>query len=168
MVLAGVERNMSIYSDYEAKLISFVEEHGWQFTYVFDPEGMESDFGYSVGFSESLHAPEFIVFGLPKKLMNNMLWEIYRQVRDGVLPKDGMRLGGLLEGFDCILRKAEHKDLYSKYVTSSSWLWRKNGNAGEPEVYQVVWPGSQQGLFPWQNGCAQDVIDAQPNLWLPE
>ncbi len=156
------------YSEYEQKLLSTIEEHGWQFTFVFDPDGEEPDFGYSVGFTKSLNAPEFIVFGLPRSLMGNMLWEVYRQIQTGTKPEDGMVWKGLLENFNCISRKAIHKKLHSEYTGSANWLWRENGNAGNPDVYQLVWPGTQQGLFPWEKGCAQEVIDCQPALWLPE
>ena len=157
---------MTEYSDYEQKLFSVVEEHGWQFTFVFDPEGLTPDFGYSVGFTTSLSAPEFIIFGLPRELTHNMLWEIYRQIENGAFPVDGMRWQNLLEGFDCISRRATHEKLHSEYTASANWFWQEKGNAGNPEVYQIVWPGAQQGLFPWDDGCVQDVIDAQPRLWL--
>ena len=125
-----------------------VEEHGWQFTFVFDPEGLTLDFGYSVGFTSSLGAPEFIIFGLPRALTNSMLWEVYKQIENGVIPEDGMRWKGLLGGFECISRKATHKDLHSEYTVSADWFWQEKGNAGNPEVYRIIWPGSRQGLFP--------------------
>ncbi len=159
---------MTSYSDYEHKLFSMVEKHGWQFTYVFDNEGKQPDFAYSVGFTKSLNAPEFIVFGLPTNVMNHMIWEVFRQVENGATPVDGMRWRGLLEGFDCITRKASHKDLYTEFTTSANWFWRETGNTGNPEVYQIVWPGAQQGFFPWDDRCVQDVIDSQPHLWLLE
>ncbi|PHS36366.1 MAG: hypothetical protein COA91_12265 [Robiginitomaculum sp.] len=159
---------MPSYTDYEHKLFSMVDEHGWQCTYVFDSEGKQPDFAYSVGFTKSLNAPEFIVFGLPKNIMNHIIWEVFRQVKNGATPVDGMRWHGLLESFDCIIRKARHKDLYTEFTISANWFWRETGNTGNPEVYQIVWPGAQQGLFPWDDGCAQDVIDSQPHLWLLE
>ena len=159
---------MPEYSKYEQKLFSVVEEHGWQFTFVFDPKGLEPDFGYSIGFTSTLNAPEFVIFGLPRNLMNNMLWEIYNQIEKGAVPADGMRWQDLLEGFDCISRKATHKELHTKFTVSADWYWKEKGNSGNPEVYQIVWPGAQDGLFPWDNGCAQDVIDAQPRLWISE
>lgn len=158
---------MAEYSEYEQKLLSNVEEHGWQFTFVFDPDGQKPDFGYSTGFTKSLGTSEFIIFGLPRDLMSKMLWEIYRQIEKGAIPVDGMRWQGLLEGFDCISRRARHKDLHTEYTVSANWFWRETGHAGNPEVYQIVWPGAHQGLFPWDDGCVQDVIDAQPHLWLP-
>lgn len=57
---------MRDHSEYERKLLSNIDKHGWQFTYVFDPDGLKPDFGYSIGFSKSLNAPEFIVLDSPK------------------------------------------------------------------------------------------------------
>ena len=156
---------MSSNTEYERKLLAMVDEHGWQCTSVFDPEGNDPDFSYSTGFTKSLNAPEFIIFGLPKDLMHKMLWEVYRQVEGGARPTDGMRWQGLLDGFDCISRKAVHKDLYTEYAVSANWFWRETGNVGSPEIYQIVWPGARQGLFPWEDGCAAGVIKAQPPLW---
>lgn len=159
---------MSNYSEYEQKLFTHVKEHGWQLTYVFDPEGQAPDFGYSVGFPETLGAPEFIIFGLPQEFVSSMLWEVYRQIKAGAVPVEGMRWQGLLEGFDCISRKAVCNDLYDKYAVSAQWFWKETGRADSPEVFQIVWPGAQQGLFPWEQGCDQSVIEAQPQLWLAE
>ncbi|MEM6477290.1 MAG: DUF4262 domain-containing protein [Pseudomonadota bacterium] len=156
---------MSADADYKRELLANVERHGWQLTYVFDPDGNEPDFAYSVGFTKTLDAPEFILFGLPREVMAHMLGEIYEQLQGGNAPADGRRWQNLLQGFDCISRKAAHPDLYSEYVTSADWFWRDSGNHGHPEVYQIVWPSSKTGLFPWEDGCHQDVIDAQPRLW---
>ena len=156
---------MADYSEYEKALFANVEEHGWQFTYVFDPDGKTPDFGYSVGFTQSLDAPEFIIFGLPKDMISSMLWTTFRQMQDGARPSDGQHWSGLLEGFDCISRRACHPDLFTEYAVSAQWFWSQTGNAGHPEVYQLVWPGAKDGLFPWEDGCAQSVIDAQPALW---
>ncbi|MEP6342361.1 MAG: DUF4262 domain-containing protein [Maricaulaceae bacterium] len=159
---------MAKYSTYEQQLFKNVEDHGWQFSFVFDDKGTAPDFGYSVGFSKSIQAPEFIIFGLPKELMHNMLWEVYKQIENGAIVEDGKPWSDLLEGFDCISRKAIHKDLFNEYTTHANWFWRETGNDGHPEVFQLVWPGAQQGLFPWEADCAQDVIDMQPHLWLPK
>lgn len=158
---------MRKYSDYEKNLLATIKDHGWQFSYVFDPEGEKPNFGYSTGFSQSLNAPEFIVFGLPQRLSHNMLWEIFRQIEQGASVADGQRWQGLLEGHDCISRKAINDDTHEEYTLSADWFWQETGNAGLPEVYQLVWPGAAQGLFPWEEGCSQVVIDDQPHLWLP-
>ena len=152
-------------NDYEIKLLQNVETHGWHATSVFDPKGNDPDFVYSTGFSKSLNKPEFIVFGLDRDLMLDMLWEVYIQLEIGTIPSDNMRWQNVLEGFDCISKKAKHSDLFKKYATSANWFWKHQNQTGFPEVYQLVWPGAQQGLFPWEEGCDQYVIEQQFPLW---
>jgi len=152
-------------NDYEIKLLKNVEEHGWHATCVFDPDGNDPLFTYSTGFTKSLDKPEFIIFGLSKELMHDMLWEVYSQLEAGAVPQDGMRWQDLLEGTDCVSKKATHPDLLKEYTRSSKWLWNHQKRDGNPEIYQMVWPGAQQGLFPWEKNCDPYVITQQPALW---
>ncbi|MEL6324483.1 MAG: DUF4262 domain-containing protein, partial [Pseudomonadota bacterium] len=72
---------------------------------------------------------------------------------------------GLLEGFDCVSVEADHPALFTEYATWSNWFWKTQGHDGHPPVYQIVWPGARDGLFPWEASCAEEVIAAQPQLW---
>jgi len=152
-------------NDYEKNLIENVEKHGWFATHVFDPDGNDPSFTYSTGFSKTLGVPEFIVFGLNKDLMHNMLWEVFHQIKAGVEPKADMRWRDLIEGFDCVGKKATHPDLHKEYTCSANWFWKRQGHADTLEVFQLVWPGAQQGLFPWEKGCDDYVISQQTQLW---
>ena len=60
---------------------------------------------------------------------------------------------------------ATDPELFTEYATSANWFWRHQGHTGHPDVIQLVWPGSKDGLFPWDDGCSPDVIAAQPRLW---
>jgi len=153
-------------TDYEINLLKNVDKHGWHATTVFDPKGHNPSFTYSTGFAKSLNKPEFIVFGLSNDLMHDMLWEIYEQLKAGAIPEDGMRWKNVLEGFDCISKKAKHPDLFDRYATTASWLWNYEKQIGEPEVFQLVWPGAQQGLFPWEEDCDSYVVEQQFPLWI--
>ncbi|MDJ0613456.1 MAG: DUF4262 domain-containing protein [Rhizobiaceae bacterium] len=156
---------MSEYNDYERKLIDNIDKHGWHFTYVFDPDGDDPDFGYSVGFTKSLGSPEFIVFGLSQELMHHMIWEAFRQIEKGVQPADDLLWNGILDGFSCVSKRVQKDLAFKKYLVSASWFWEQSGNSGNPEVYQLVWPSAANGLFPWDDECDQAIIDAQPQLW---
>jgi hypothetical protein len=59
-------------------MLENIDVHGWFALHVFDPEGLEPQFSYSVGFTQTLGTPEFVVFGLPKDLRHNILWEVFR------------------------------------------------------------------------------------------
>jgi len=156
---------MSELNDHEKNLITNVETHGWFATHVFDPDGNDPNFTYSTGFAKTLNVPEFIIFGLDQELMHDMLWEVFRQLESGAVPEDGMRWHDLIEGFHCISKKASHPDLHKEYTCSANWFWRREGHTTPLDVYQIVWPGAQQGLFPWEEGCNEYVISQQPQLW---
>lgn len=152
-------------SDYEKNVLDNVEKHGWFGTHVFDPEETDPSFSYSTGFSKTLGKPEFIIFGLNKDLRHSMLWEIFRQMKDGKTPSDAQKWDDLLEGFYCVSKIATASNLYTEHVTTADWFWRHSGNQGHPEIYQMVWPGAVDGLFPWDEGCDPDVISQQPRLY---
>jgi len=160
------EPEMPDYSNDAKTLLARVDRHGWQATHVFDPDGAEPDFTYTVGLADRLKAPEIIVFGLSKSLMHSMLAEVQRQIaEEGLAVADGQHITGLLGGFDCIARRAIHPELFTEFAVSALWYWRDRGHAGRPEVMQIAWPSATTGLFPWDPGCAQSVIDDQPPLW---
>lgn len=96
-----------------------------------------------------------------------MLWEVFRQIEAGMGAVDGNRWSGLLEGFDCISRAVHPDNIVREYLNSAIWYWRRSGNDGLPPVYQIIWPGAQDGLFPWDSGCSEIVKDLQPPLWEP-
>ena len=153
------------YNEHEQNVLDNIQNHGFHSMGVFDSDAKDPNFRYSIGFTKTLGAPEFIIFGLDLELMHNMLWEVFRQVQAGAKPEHGMRWADVLEGFDCISLQANHPELFTEYATSANWFWKDQGYEGHPPIYQLVWPGAQQGLFPWEEGCDPDVIAQQPKLW---
>ena len=147
------------------RLLEDVETHGWHSQHVFDPELAEPNFSYSVGFTQTLNAPEFIVFGLHRDVMHAMLAEVFRQVKAGRKVEGDQRWHGLSEDFDCVGKKAAHEGLFTKYAARANWFWKRQGQPGHPAIIQLVWPGLLDGLYPWDEGCAPGVIAAQPRLW---
>jgi hypothetical protein len=57
----------------EKRILGSIEAHGWYAVHRYDPELVEPNYTYSVGFSQTLDAPEFIVFGLHRDVMYDML-----------------------------------------------------------------------------------------------
>lgn len=152
-------------SEGDQKVVDDVEQYGWHAVHVFDPDGERIPFTYSVGFTKSLGAPECIIFGLGREVMHSMLWEVYRQVQAGAAITHGKRWKNLLEGYECVSMRATHEELFSEYATFAGWYGRSISGEGNPEVYQIVWPGVGSGLLPWDEGCPGEVINAQPRLW---
>lgn len=153
--------------EYEQVIIDNIEKHGWFCTAVFDPEGLELPFCYSVGFTQTLNYPEFIVFGLDTKLMHSMLWSVFRQIRDGKQPEDNQPWADLLEGYDCISRTVHPSNVVREYLNSAIWFWGDPAERGLLQAYQLVWPAVGAGGYPWDPSCPQDVRDLQPPLYLP-
>lgn len=153
-------------TDFEKSVIDVVQKHGCMVLSVFDPDQIEPDFSYSIGFPETVGQAEVIVFSLPKSLRASMINEILRQmVEESLVLKDGAKIGNLLEGYDCVARRIVDPRVLREHFGSAIWYHRHQRNAELAEAYQIVWPGARQGKFPWEDGCAQDVIDDQPALY---
>lgn len=150
----------------DQNILDDVKVHGFHSMGVHaDAEGPE--FRYSVGFWETLGSPEVITFGLDLKLMHNMLWGMFRQLKAGARLVDGARWSELIEGFDCISRPVHHSQM-REYFGYALWYrhYRKH-DAQDLQAYQLFWPGTEQGLYPWDPGCVDEVRDYQPALYLP-
>jgi hypothetical protein len=153
-------------TEFEERILRNVQDHGCMVLTVFDPAGEQPDFSYSIGFPETAGQPEVIVFSLPKSMRANMINEIWRQcTSEGLTLSDGKRISGLLDGFECIARRITSPDAIREHFGSAIWYHRRQRQTELIEAYQIVWPGAHQGLFPWESGCIQTVIDDQPALY---
>lgn len=147
------------------RALDSIEAHGWSSMHVFHPELDAPNFTYTVGFTETLNAPEFIIFGLHRDVMYDLLARVFRELKAGRKAEDNLRWRGLGGDFDCISRKASHPDLFTKYAVLADWHWKYQGHSGHPALMQLVWPGLIDRLFPWEEGCKPMVCDAQTQLW---
>lgn len=152
-------------SPMEQIVVDDVRERGCHLMPIFDPSGAKPNYLHSIGFWESIDQPEAIVFGLRDELMGSMLSELHRQCLNGLQMADGLSVVGLLDGFDCILKRIADVDIIHDHFGWAVWyrhLWEK---PQLEEAFQVVWPGAKQGLFPWEVGCDKYVIEYQPALY---
>ncbi|GAA0472611.1 hypothetical protein GCM10009096_12230 [Parasphingorhabdus litoris] len=153
-------------SEFEQKLLDNVDQHGCQVNFVFDAEGDDPDFAYSVGFRKTAKQPEVIVFGLERKLMLSMINETLRQCcEEGLCLAEGTEISDLVEGFDCVARRVHPSQIDEGYFNSSMWFHVREFGSELSEAYQLVWPGAVNGLYPWDIDCSEDIIEAQPPLY---
>jgi hypothetical protein len=152
-------------SEYEAEIERNVSQHGWHCVAV-GGEADSIDFAYSVGFTETLGAPELIVFGLDFELMHGMLWAAFRQIEAGKAVRDGERWSGLLASADCILKPVDPTNIERQYFNSAIWYHGDPERNGLLQAFQIVWPGAEDGLFPWDADCDPLVRESQPPLYL--
>ncbi|WP_432200940.1 DUF4262 domain-containing protein [Erythrobacter sp. W53] len=156
---------MSDLSDFEEGILANIKDHGCQVNHVFDPDGEEAGKSYSIGFPETVGQPEVICFGLDHKLMHSMIDEICRRCREGFLIEDRKRISDLLDGFDCELRRVLPENIVVDHFASAMWYSEHSDRGQMSDAFQIVWPGAVNGLFPWEDGAAPDVIDMQPALY---
>ena len=152
-------------SPFEEKLLNNVKQYGCQITHVFDNNDHGPNWSYSIGFAETLGQPDAIVFGLDRNLMHSMLNELYSQGEKGLQFCEGLAVSGLIDGFDCILRTVHPMNIITDYFGSAIWYYRFKQLPEMSSAYQIVWPGALGGKFPWELGCAQDIIESQLPLY---
>ena len=148
----------------DVQVAEVVAKHGWSCQSV-EAGGDDPAFVYSVGFPD-MGAPEFIMFGLAPELMHKILWGVFHQIKGGRLATEGERWSDLLEGYDCVTMGV-HPNRISEYFGFAMGYHRYRKRREPWGALQLVWPGAGQGLFPWQNGCLEDVRTRQPRLDTP-
>ena len=152
-------------TQFEQSIVDHVRDYGCHINYVFDREVDQPAFAYSVGFPKTAGQPEVIVFGLPQKVMHFMINETLYQCVNGLRLEDWTEITGLLEGHRCIARAIPAERITREYFNSALWYFRTTTGEVLTEAVQLVWPSAQNGLFPWDEGCADDVRDLQPPLY---
>jgi len=149
---------------HEQKCVDDIHEYGCHVMQI-SAEDEDTQYSFSVGFPVSVKQPEVIVFGLNRQLMHSMINEMRRQCAEGLVMLDGLRVADLIEGFDCILRYVTDKNAIKDHFGWAVWYHRSQRGVELTEAYQIVWPGKQQGLYPWEEGCDEFVITHQPALY---
>ena len=146
------------------QIVTYVRDYGRVALHVYGDD--EPPFTYSIGFPVSVNHPEVIVVGLTQELMQFMIDELWRQIsEEGLRLQDSSRIGGLLEGFDCIAREITDIDAIDEYFrVAVNYHQTQRGNEID-RAFQIVWPDHEEGLFPWDAGCPPEVIDYQPALY---
>jgi Domain of unknown function (DUF4262) len=154
----------------ERHYLESIEKFGFQSVHVFGDQD-EPGFTYSVGFTSTLGASEFIIFGLNRDTMHSMLWDIFEQIKAGKKIVDGARWSDLIDNYDCVSRTVHHTNIQTEYLNSAIWYWESQlDNDSLLPVMQIVWPGSPgfgEGLFPWEDGCHDEIRRLQRPLYLP-
>ena len=153
-------------NDYERKIIANVSNFGCHINQVFDSEGEDPGFAYSVGFAQSVGQPEVIVFGLGD-LMGGIINDCLSLCREGLELRDGVDVYGLIDGHRCVGRAVHPSRIEIDYLNSAIWFHKTQLKRDLESVVQLVWPDASNGLLPWEEGCGQLAIASQPALYEP-
>jgi len=151
-----------------AQVLELVMKHGYCAMLIANPDDEELGWAYSVGFWKSLEQGEVIVFGLTEEHRHIIIREVFERCqKHGLRLADGARIDGLLQGFDMIARKVHCSCTVPDHFRFAMWFSLFLRFEPLTEVYQLVWPSSTTGLFPWEPDCHPDVIALQPALYEP-
>ncbi|MBV7264853.1 DUF4262 domain-containing protein [Erythrobacter ani] len=152
-------------NEFEERILQNIADHGCQVNHVFDPDGASPRFSYSVGLPKTVGQPEVIVFGLKNDVMHSMINALLDQCRSGLELQDGLIIDDLLDDYECVAKKVLPENIVSDWFASAIWYERYRTGQNMSAAFQIVWPGVQQRLFPWEATCDETVIDAQPALY---
>ncbi|MYL97694.1 DUF4262 domain-containing protein [Novosphingobium sp. FGD1] len=180
-------------SGYEQQILDNVEEFGCHITVVSPPgedgddddfddddlddhDGFGADFedeeepskerfAYSVGFTRTVKQPELIVFGFSTELSAAVINGVLDMCREGLVLEDWKEIDGLLKGHRCVLREVERDCIVPYYFNSAMWFAEEEMGHELTRAMQLVWPGVEDGLFPWDKGCSEMVRDLQTPLY---
>jgi hypothetical protein len=139
-------------------LAAHVAHRGWGIVSV-PAKDRRPAYAFTVGLWHSFAHAEVSVFGRDEAEMARWLDTVGREVKAGrVLLPD--RLGddvvGAVEVFPRPALASWHRHLFGAALA----FYR-----GEPiPVLQLVWP-DPDGVLPWEPGCADEYLAAQPRLW---
>jgi hypothetical protein len=139
-------------------LSGHVARRGWGVVQV-PAEGRRPAYAFTVGLWHSFSHAEAAVFGRDEGEMVRWLDTVGGQVEAGrVLHPDrqGDDVLGPVEVFPRPALASWHRHLFGAALA----FYR-----GQPvPMLQLVWP-DHNGVLPWEPGCAEDCLDAQPWLW---
>jgi len=159
-------------SEFEQKIVNNVDKHGCHISAVFDPDGGEASFAYSVGFTKTLdrvsgpNSPEVIAFGLPNDVYGPAINELLAMCAAGFQLAEGERIPQFFGDYDCIVRMVHQSWIEEAYFNSAIWYHRTQMGRDFQNAAMLVWPDADH-VLPWEEGCAEWVCAAQPPLYLP-
>lgn len=149
---------MNSKAKFRARVTRDIRRHGCHITAVFDPEGQDPSFAYSVGIMADTGAPEAIVIG-PDPRAAGCLIQLYNwRVHAGEQFQRGTRYPGFLEDHPVYIEPAKPERV-AEYTLGCGTYYRDRPYA----VVQIIWP-TRGGLWPWSAGIAEEFQRLQPLL----
>lgn len=145
-----------------------VRRHGFRSVAVGEYESPEPNWAYTVGFWESVQAPEVIVFDVTVEAAASLLWSAYSDLKSGELTlRDGQAWEGF-EGFLSVWRRVHPSriDDTDNWFALARWYRGKKTRREDLQALQLVLPDAA-GAFPWEPAYDERLRHLQPALYLP-
>ncbi len=138
----------------DAKLQENIDTYGWQFQYVFDPDGEGVDFGYSIGFEATWGHPEVMIFGLPQKTMHGILTDLAHAIEQGRTFVPNVRTPDVIGGGYDVIFKPLPEVWHPEYAGIAVRYYQRPFR-----VYLLLWP-DKHNVLPTEPGC-RDTAQAE-------
>jgi hypothetical protein len=144
----------------DQKFLSQIETHGWNVTKVFRGEGETGpEWAFSAGLFHSYQHPEIVIFGLNLDIMHKIVNNIGDEVKKGATFEPGKEYQEIFARCGCRFRTVELRH-YKEYLGWAIWFYEDDPFP----VLQCFWP-DKEGKYPWESGCSEFVVSAQPFLF---
>jgi hypothetical protein len=148
----------------DEKLLENLRDFGWQSISVSDALPA---FLYTVGLTQTLRHPEFIIFGLEPETAHSIISAAVNSVRAGhTFTATGQSTIELKDGPLAIAYRRVHGSQHPLYLGEAMSFVRQLEYAGDLEVTQIFWPDIS-GKFPFEANCDWAVYESQPRLDVP-
>jgi hypothetical protein len=144
----------------DAKVLTDIQTEGFHIVGVFPRQDEEGpNWAFSIGLFHSSHHPEVIVCGLSLKTCMSVMSIVGTHVKAG----GQYQTDAILEApYKCALRQVNPTQ-YQEHVGYALWFY-------DPDRFpllQCFWT-DEESRFPWDEGCAASVREAQPLLYIPK
>jgi hypothetical protein len=143
--------------EHDRQLLASVASPGWHVVAVEeDDEGPA--FAYSVGLYHNFRHPEVILFGLPVRVMHQIVNRVGEQIKSGETFEHLDESAGVLDGYHVCFRTVERRH-YRDYLGYARWFYQGD----DFPALQCVWPDSSR-RYPWHPAAGRAFLRRQAVL----
>jgi hypothetical protein len=145
----------------EEEIAEVVRQYGWYAASISDHH---PPFLYTIGLTQTLNHPEFIMFGLEAYNAHALFSQFVRDIRAGrSYVEPGVYTVSLRADEHRVGFRRVHPTQHPLYLGFAMGYYRYIDRMGELEAVQAFWPDSS-GKFPFEIGCDLTVHRLQPRL----
>ena len=144
---------------HDIKVLSDVKEYGFHIVWI-KSEGLQPDYGFTIGLEYSYEHPEIILMGLPIGAGKNIINKLGAEIKKGqkfIDSDDYIKISS--QKF--MVKKMDPSN-YGEYIGYFMWFYRSLKTP--PAVMQLFWP-DESDKFPWDDGFNEKFLNSQPLLY---
>ena len=143
---------------HDNRVLTDVKEYGFHIVWI-NSEGLQPDYGFTIGLEYSYEHPEIILMGLPIGAGKNIINKLGAEIKNGqrfIESDDYIKISS--QKF--MVKKMDISN-YGDYLGYFIWFYRSLKIP--PTVMQLFWP-DESDKFPWDKGFNKKFLTSQPLL----